>query len=185
MDITLERPRNRGQWLQIYGLYLTAFPAAERKPFAVINKMYRQGRADVWRILRNGKFAGFAATVNGGEMILLDYLAVSKSCRGESVGSGAMGLLMAEYADKGLFVEIESTRCAGPEQERRKRFYLAAGLEDLGVSARVFGVDMDLLGIRCHLDFEGYRAFYRDHYSPWAAEHIESMEPGNPEKKEV
>ncbi len=117
-------------------------------------------------------------------MILLDYLAVRKDCRGEGIGSGAMGLLMAEYGDKGLFVEIESTRRGGAEQEKRKRFYLAAGLEDLEVSARVFGVDMDLLGIRCRLDFEGYRAFYRDHYSPWAAEHIEPLPPGYTEQKE-
>lgn len=184
MKIMLERPRNGGQWLQIYRLYLTAFPAEERKPFAIIHKMHRQGRADVWRILRNGKFAGFAATVNGSDLILLDYLAVRKNCRGNGVGSAAMGLLMAEYGDKGLFVEIESTRCGGTEQEKRKRFYLAAGLEDLGVSARVFGVEMDLLGTRCCLDFAGYRDFYRDHYSPWAAEHIEPMEPGYTEKME-
>ncbi len=65
MKLTLEKPRNGGQWLQIYVLYLTAFPASERKPFAIIKKMHRQGRTDVWRILRNGKFTGFAATVNG------------------------------------------------------------------------------------------------------------------------
>ena len=47
---------------------------------------------------------------------------------------------------------------------------------ELGTEANVFGVDMELLGSRCKLDFEGYRAFYRDHYGPWAAEHINPVE---------
>jgi hypothetical protein len=35
---------------------------------------------------------------------------------------------------------------------------------------------MELLGIRCHLNFEEYRAFYRDYYSPWAARHIREVQ---------
>lgn len=171
----LKKPENLIHWLQIRMLYLRAFPPAERKPFSVIMRMYRQGSADVWRILRCGRFAGFAATVNGGEMILLDYLAIEKRRRGQGIGSAAMAAMQDIYADKGFFVEIESTREAAPNQTqraKRKMFYLAAGMEDLGVEAQVFGIRMELLGSRCRLDFEGYRAFYRDHYSPWAAEHL-------------
>ena len=175
MEITLEKPNSLWHWAEIYALYLTAFPAAERKPFGIIRKMFRQGRTHVWRILREGKFAGFAATVNGANLILLDYLAVRKVYRGMGVGSAAMALLLETYHDKGLFVEIESTRTGAVEQRKRKAFYLGAGLEDLGTSAMVFGVPMDLLGVRCALDFEAYRAFYHDHYSPWAAEHLEPM----------
>jgi GNAT superfamily N-acetyltransferase len=159
----------------MHWLYLRSFPAAERKPFSIIRKMHRQGRTDVWRILGDGKFVGFATTVNGDDKILLDYLAVHPSCRGQGVGSAAMKLLLDRYRGKGLFVEIESTRTGTVEQQKRKAFYLGAGLEDLGTSAMVFGVPMDLLGVRCALDFEAYRAFYHDHYSPWAAEHLEPM----------
>ena len=179
MNIKLEKPNNSIHWLQIHGLYLAAFPAAERKPFAKIRGMYRQGRADVWRILRNGKFAGFAATVNGGGLILLDYLAVCKSRRGAGIGSAAMSMLLEKYWDKGVFVEIESTRGPGPDlaaRQRRKRFYLAAGLEEMDVYAHVFKVRMELLGIRCRMDFADYQNFYRDYYSPWAAEHLEASE---------
>ncbi len=179
MNIKLEKPQNSLHWLQIHGLYLTAFPAMERKPFAKIRKMYSQGRADVWRILCYGKFAGFAATVNGEDLILLDYLAVGKAHRGTGIGSGAMALLLEQYQDKGFFVEIESTREPGPDlaaRQRRKRFYLAAGLEELNVYAHVFEVRMELLGIRCRLDFADYQNFYRDYYSPWAAEHLQPSE---------
>ena len=172
MNTTLKTPRWCGDWLAIHWLYLRAFPTAERKPFSIIRKMYRQGKADVWCILRSGKFAGFAATVNGDDLILLDYLAVSREYRGMGVGSKALALLMEAYSGQGVFVEIESTRCAGVEQEKRKRFYLAAGMEDLHVEARVFGVDMELLGIRCRLNFEDYQNFYREYYNAWAAEHL-------------
>ena len=175
MSITLEKPAGLWNWAEIYALYRTAFPSAERKPFAVIRKMYRQGRTHVWRILRDGKFAGFAATVNGDDLILLDYLAVVRSCRGQGIGSAAMALILAVYRDKGVFVEIESIRKGAAAQQERKDFYLGAGLEDLRTSAMVFGVPMDLLGVRCALNFEDYRELYHDYYSPWAAEHLEPM----------
>lgn len=178
MTITLEKPRGSRDWLRIYGLYLAAFPASERKPFSVIRKMHARGRTDVWRVLKDNKFAGFAATVNGGDRILLDYLAVRKSCRGFGIGSAAMAALLDIYCDKGFFVEIESTREDAPDLEarlRRRHFYLDAGLEDLGVSASVFGVNMDLLGTRCTMNFEDYRGFYQTYYSPWAAKHLEPM----------
>ena len=42
--------------------------------------------------------------------------------------------------------------------------------------ARVFGVKMELLRHACSVDFERYHAFYRENYSPWAADHIQSAE---------
>lgn len=171
----LRKPEHLLHWLRIYRLYRQAFPPSERKPFGIIMKMHRTGRSHVWRILRDGRFAGFATTVNGGDLILLDYLAIGKNCRGQGVGSAAMAAMQAIYADKGFFVEIESTHEDAPnraQREKRKKFYQAAGMEDLGVEASVFGVRMELLGSRCSLDFEGYRAFYRDHYSPRAADHL-------------
>lgn len=138
--------------------------------------MAKRGGTDLWCLERDGEFLGMAATVNGDGMILLDYLAVERKNRGQGIGTAALGALLEVYRDKGVFVEIESTRRGGAEQEKRKRFYLAAGLEELGTSALVFGVEMDLLGICCQLDFDGYKAFYRDHYSPWAAEHLQPIE---------
>ena len=179
METVLKKPENLRDWLKIYTLYLTAFPAEERKPFAIIRKRFLQGNTDVWCLLDQGKFAGFATTVNSPNLILLDYLAVRKSSRKQGVGSRAMALLLEKYAPKGVFVEIESTReeCADLVMRRKRRaFYERAGMVDLGFSARVFGVNMDLLGIGCQLTFDGYRSFYRDNYSAWAAEHLEPME---------
>lgn len=174
-DITLLRPKGAKDWLNLYRLYLSAFPPSERKPFGIIVKMYRQGKSHIWCIRWGGEFLGLATTINGNDLILLDYFAVEKSCRGQGIGTKAMLALQEMYRDKGLFVEIESTLESAPDQEnreKRKHFYQRSGMEDLHVCANVFGVAMELMGSRCSLDFDGYQAFYRDHYGPWAAEHL-------------
>lgn len=171
----MERPRGIGGWLRLYRLYRQAFPASERKPFSIMVKMYRRGKTDLWSILRGGRFVGLAITINGKNAILLDYFAVEKSCRGMGIGSAALGLLRRAYVGRGVFLEIESVWEDAPDLEqrrKRKAFYLANGMEPMNVMVRLFGVKMELLGWDCRLDFSGYRAFYRDNYSPWAAERI-------------
>lgn len=162
----------------LFALYRTAFPRSERKPFGKILRMAREGRADLWTIRKNGRFAGLAATVNGPDIVLLDYFAVKKALRGQGVGSGALRQIEAQYADRGFFIEIESTfeDAANREQrEKRKKFYVNCGMNPMGTEADLFGIRMELLGVRCHLNFEDYRNFYREHYSPWAAEHIREV----------
>ena len=162
----------------IFALYRSAFPASERKPFSVIVKMARRGRVDLWTFRWSGRFAGFAATVNGQELVMLDYFAVKEDLRGRGLGSAALKKLMEHYESRGFFLEIESTFEASeniPQRIKRKEFYVNCGMMPMGTEADVFGVRMELLGIRCHLDFEGYRNFYRESLSPWAAEHIKEV----------
>ena len=180
MGVILKSPRTAWDWLQIRILYLRAFPAEERKSFRLIRELNRKGKMDVWRVCRDNRFAGLAITINSEDLILLDYLAVTKHFRGRGVGTGAMGLLNESYRDRGFFVEIESTFEDAPnarERERRKKFYVNCGMEPMGTEADVFGVRMELLGVRCFLDFEDYRRFYRDNYSPWVADHIREVQP--------
>lgn len=177
--ITITKTR-RGEHPLIFCLYRAAFPRSERKPFGRITAMVKLGRADLWTIREDGAFAGFAATVNAPELILLDYLAVSKKYRGCGIGTAAMQALMRHYRDRGVFVEIESTSENAenlPERQKRKQFYVNCGMEPMGTEADLFGVRMELLGVRCHLSFDEYRSFYREHYSPWAAEHIKEVQP--------
>jgi len=90
-----------------------------------------------------------------------------------------LAAMMAQYAGKGLFVEIESAFEPGAEQSerlRRRQFYLSCGMVPFEVMAMVFGVKMELLGCGCRLSFAEYQNFYRTHYNPWAAQHL-SEEP--------
>ena len=163
------------KWLQIYRLYFEAFPPDERKPFSIIRRMRKKGKTDVWYFSENGRFAGFATTINSPSLILLDYLAVPQNLRGGGLGAKMLEGLKETYNGRGIFVEIERARDGVEnlsEKIRRKRFYERAGFRALHVTAMVFGVEMELLGLNCEIDFDGYKAFYRDEYSPWAAEHI-------------
>ena len=170
------------QWLRIRRLYRKSFPRNERKPFRIILSMRRRGKTDVWCCMQDGRFAGFATTINGEDLILLDYLAVEAGLRGRGVGSRILHHLKEHYRGKGVFVEIESACEASPDQPeriRRKRFYTNNGMQPARVMASVFGVHMELLCWNCCVDFSRYHAFYRDHYNPWAADHITEMEyPG-------
>lgn len=166
------------QWLQIRMLYQEAFPITERKPFSMIYKMQQKGKTDVWYFKEHGKFIGFATTVNGDNVILLDYLAVSKKRRHHGFGSQILKELQNYYQPKGLLIEIERVyEHADNSQERinRKRFYLSNDMKELQVYANLFGVDMELLGYHCQLDFHDYVAFYRDNLGDFAVKHIQKL----------
>lgn len=173
--ISLEKPNGAFRWLQLYRLYLSAFPAAERKPFAMIAGHYRKEKMDIWCITEKGQFLGFATTVLGESLVLIDYLAIDKAHRGTGVGSAALAALRKKYAGKGVFLEIESVYEDCPnlqERQRRKAFYLHCGMEPMQVMIRLFGVKMELMGFDCRFDYACYEAFYMKHLGAWAAGHV-------------
>ena len=162
-------------WIRIRRLYARAFPPSERKPFSIILSMRRKGKTDVWCFYRDGRFAGFASTINGDGLIMIDYLAVEEKLRGRGVGAGALKALCDAYPDAGLFVEIESPFEPGKDQAdriRRKAFYERCGFVPSHTMADVFGVRMELLCRRCSIGYDEYHTFYCTQYSAWAGEHI-------------
>ena len=176
--ITLERAKNR-DIPRVYLLYLRAFPAGERKPFSKIVSMTKEGRTDLWIIRKDGRFAGFASTVNSPELVLLDYFAVAGRLRGQGVGTAAMRTLLDHYAPRGVLVEIESTRIRADnawEREKRKQFYVNCGMTPMGTQVDLFGIRMELLGCRCMLDFAAYKDFYVKFYTPKAEKHVNPVE---------
>lgn len=175
----LRKPHSFGRWLKIYKLYLSAFPAAERKPFSVIIKMYRKGKMDIWCLEQNGTFSGLAITINSDDLILIDYLAVCKHRRGKGIGTLALQALRRQYARKNLFLEIESVfePCKNQQQRQsRKQFYLRCGMTPMQVMVYLFGVKMELLGFGCKIDYDTYYSFYRDNLGEWVCKHIAPAE---------
>ena len=173
--IVLCKPKGVLDWFRLWRVYMEAFPASERKPFSMIVQMSKAGKTDIWCLTEDGVFRGLAITINSPELVLLDYFAVAKPSRGQGVGHGALAAILAQYEDRGVFLEIEDPELPGEDQplrRRRKAFYRSCGLEDLGVRAVLFGVPMELLGVRCALTFDGYRDFFRKHYTEYVAEHV-------------
>lgn len=162
-------------WLRIRRLYQEAFPSCERKPFSIIVSMWKKRRTAVWCFRQDGRFAGFAATINGPGLILIDYLAVEKKRRGQGVGSQALRALKARYPACTLFVEIESPFEDAPNREERlhrKAFYMRCGYLPSRTMADVFGTKMELLCCGDRIDFDAYHRFYCEQYNPRAGEHI-------------
>ena len=171
----IKKPETILQWLKIYRLYQSAFPKAEKKPFSMIVGMSKKGRSDVWYCEKNGKFAGLVITINGPDVILLDYLAVNEKRRGQGIGSEILQTMREIYHGKGVFLEIEivdKNASNYEERKNRKKFYLSNGMMEMNVYVELFGVDMELLGVDCSLTKEEYREFYRTNYNEWAASHI-------------
>lgn len=162
-------------WLRLYKLYRQAFPAFERKPFSIIRSMQKKGKSDVWYFEKDGRFAGLVFTINSDNVILIDYLAIVTSRRGEGIGSEIITQLQDYYPDKGIFVEIESVfdKCENiDERLRRKQFYLNNNMIPMKVMVVLFGVEMELLGINCKLSYDEYYSFYKDNYGDFAAKNI-------------
>ena len=169
------RPNNPLHMLKIRRLYKEAFPAYERKPFGIIKAMAKKGKTDLWYFEDEGGFAGLCATINGPDAILIDYLAVARKRRGTGVGTRMLKALLEHYKDYGVFLEIEEldeNAENSTERVRRREFYLRQGFEPMNTFVNLFGVNMELLGVRCKLDFDEYRAFYLNNYGKFAYDHI-------------
>lgn len=171
----LRKVQSLRDWREIKKLYNEAFPANEKKPFWMIRWKHMSGVADVWVLERGGEFSGLAITMNGADLVLLDYFAVRSDRRGGGIGGEALKALQEMYSVRRFFLEIESVEegaATQAERERRKRFYLANGMQELGVYVTLFGVDMELLGYNCEVNFEEYRGLYFDTYGNWAAKNV-------------
>ncbi len=172
----LVRAQTRKQLRDVRRLYRTAFPRTERKPFSLMLKKQKTGDMEIFRIERdNGAFLGLAITVLYGDIVLLDYFAVSPETRGQGVGSAALSLITAHCGTRRLILEIERTDvpAENPEQrQRRKAFYLRAGMHLEPWHVRLFGVEMELLTKNGSVSYNEYRALYCHVFSARAGDFI-------------
>ena len=172
------QPKNIKELFEIKRLYRKAFPKCERKPFSLIMKWYKKGKSDIWYFCDEKGFLGFSTTINGEREILIDYFTVDEKRRGNGNGTKMIKALLENYAPLGVFLEIEMLDEKADnytQRVRRRKFYLAAGLEPLGTYAKLFGTDMELLGVRCSMDYEKYRSFYLENYGKFAYDNIKKV----------
>lgn len=176
--MNFRQPKTLKEFMEIKRLYRKAFPKCERKPFSLIMQWYRAGKSDIWYFYDEDGFLGFSTTINGEREILIDYFTVSEKRRSSGNGSKMIKCLLEHYLPLGVFLEIEmlDERANNYAQRvRRRKFYLSAGLESLGTYAKLFGTDMELLGVRCSMDYEKYRSFYLENYSRFAYNNITTV----------
>ena len=160
-------PPNKENLSKIKKLYRAAFPRIERKPFRMILRQCEKGEAELYAIESNdGMFLGLAVTVKHSDIVMLDYFAIHPKARGKGVGSRALKMLRAKYADRRFILEIESVDepCKNPEiRKKRREFYLRNGMKPSGYTAYVFFTVLEVLTAGEPVSFEEYRELYRSH----------------------
>ena len=145
----------------IRALYEDAFPPAEKKPFAMMEKLEEEGRMEILAAVEEDRFVGLCITINVPEsdLSMLDYFAISPEIRGGGYGSKALRLLLERFRGRRLIFEIErlddQAENAG-ERRRRKSFYMKNGLLESGLMVSCFGVDFELLLSEGEIEFADY-----------------------------
>lgn len=162
-------------------IYLEAFPRAERKPFGIMKRKARKGVMELLAVADGRETVGLAITVLYRDLVLLDYFAISRSCRGMNYGSRALALLKERYGGKRLLLEIELLDERAPNREdrvRRKQFYLRNGMLETGIRAVVFRVPMEVLTAGGPLTYGEYHDIYEKVIGPVFARRVVPMGDG-------
>ncbi len=128
------------------------FPPDELKPYATLEKLIGQGDYHCYLFTdRPDHPVAYAYLMDCGEFVLLDYLAVEPSTRGQGIGSQVLPVLINEIVgNRTMLIEAENPACAQslPDQGVRKdrvRFYQKAGMRLSGVLSSAFGVEYRIL----------------------------------------
>lgn len=120
------------QWQAAESLYLSAFPANERRS---VEKWRQLSTADarfsVFAICRGGEFCGFISVWNFATFRYVEHFAVEARLRGKSIGSKVLRCLKTAAPSVPIVLEVEPP--CDDMTRRRVRFYEGNGfvLSDL------------------------------------------------------
>lgn len=167
MELIYRSLENNGDWEKIKRLYKKAFPLRERKPLWMIKAVVKKQKADVWIAEEGNEFLGFAITMTANGLVMLDYLAMKDTARGKGYGSSFLQWLQKKYEGFRFFLEIESVYVEAKNMQQRinrKNFYQRNGMQEAGVLAKVFGVELESLSYDCRITFDEYKRLYTTCY---------------------
>lgn len=121
---------NQKPWKEIKEIYLEAFPKSERKPFFTVRHSVKKGKAQLLTAMDNGILQGFVMVIPYGNMVMVDYLAVSGKIRSRGTGSNIMQEVCKRFSDKKIVLLIEKLDDNAENKEQRiarRKFYLKNG----------------------------------------------------------
>ena len=123
---------------QLLTLYQHAFPAAERKPPALLREMISSTSYRFWIAQRGQQLLAFAILMDTAacEVTLLEYLAVHPDLRGRGIGRHLLQSLLPslQALQRVLLIEAESELGSPAEaslRTRRKQFYRSFGAREI------------------------------------------------------
>lgn len=174
MEIRIEKTRP-SEYKLIKQLFVSAFPRVERPPFRVLKKTYEKGKADMFSVYADGRFAGFCHALVGGGLVYFFYFAIKDEFRGMGVGSSVLRLVTERYDGRKLFLAIETPDENAPnygERVRRHGFYEKNGLHDLPHFITEAGETYAVMGTGDAVSPEEYRSLVADSFGVfWSSLH--------------
>ena len=174
----LVKALTKEQLAPVYALYMDAFPEIERKPIPLIEEKVAEGTSEVFSIMEEDEFVGFAIFVVGEDKVLLDFFAIHPDKRCGGYGSKVFPLFFAQYPGKIFILEIEDPNATDVDEKelairgRRKAFYLRQGMISMPFLIDLFGVEMEVLTNGYQVDFPEYHGLIRGVYGPIIDEKI-------------
>ena len=89
-------------------LYNTAFPPAERIPFAILYRKAKGSNVTFFAVTQGDEFKGLVYTVWFNDIVFIFYLAVSPDARGNGIGSKILSLVKDKFPNCRLVLNIEA-----------------------------------------------------------------------------
>ena len=161
---------------KIQELYLTAFPANERKPFSLILQKCSESSMEILKIEdESNNFVGLVIMILYKNLAILDYFAIDENMRNLGYGSHVLSLLNKRYSDKCMILEIEDPDVSSDntaERIRRKGFYLRNDMTLMPFRVNLFGVEMLILTNGKSVTFEEYHEIFIHVFSPDVSKNI-------------
>lgn len=128
------------------------FPADERKPMELIERLMREGRYQVFGSYEGDRLEAYAFLIHEKDsaVYLLDYFAVCRDGRGQGTGSRFLREVFKLLEGDLLLLEVEDVERAANEADRvmrsrRMDFYHRNGVRDTELATVQFGVDLVIL----------------------------------------
>lgn len=153
-----------------------AFPAAELKPLAAIEKMWAEGWYKPYCLFDDGGAEPIGTAflwLGHPGWLLLDYLCVSSTRRNDGLGAEILRLLPQAEPGAVIFGEAEApVHAPDPAMaERRLGFYARCGLRTAGYETEMFGVHYKTLyladrEVADEALMEEHRFVYRNSFTP-------------------
>lgn len=148
------------------------FPQNELKPLDKLKQLYQSGNYICYGLydgINCMAYAYFLVNPNG-RMKLLDYLAVSKACRGKGIGREFLeAVLKWEGGQTYVMIEVENPAASESEEERQMRngriaFYEKCGMHMTSVRTEAFYVPYCIMGNHEEVDEEILKKEYMNMY---------------------
>ena len=153
------KPMDNSQWPAIQEIYKEAFPKSEQKPFFLLKRPVRSGKAQLWTAEEDGQLLGFLLADIWKDLVLVDYLAVSSRIRSRGTGSYIMEQVCKHFSDKKIILLIERLDDAADNSSQRiarRKFYLKNGFSSSDLFITGTSGEMEILNYGGRVSQEEY-----------------------------